>query len=162
MDFQNIKELIKIFDKSALSKLDIKEGEFKICLQKGINNPDSGFLQQNFVANQSSTPSLASVMQVANTEESSANKTSHLVCDINGCTVNAPMVGTFYSSPAPDAPPFIKEGDVVRKGQVICILEAMKIMNEVEAEFDCKIVKFLVEDGSPVEFDMPLFSVERI
>merc|ERR1711879_840680 len=79
-----------------------------------------------------------------------------------GDTINAPMVGTFYASPSPEAGPFIKEGDTVKKGQTLCILEAMKIMNEVEAEFDCKIVKILVEDAAPVEYDMPMFEVEKL
>ena len=74
----------------------------------------------------------------------------------------SPMVGTYYASPSPDSPVFVKEGDVVKKGQPLAILEAMKIMNELEAEFDCKILKILVEDGKPVEYDMPLFVVEKI
>ena len=72
------------------------------------------------------------------------------------------MVGTFYAAPSPDSPPFVKAGDTVRKGQTLCILEAMKIMNELEAEFDCKILEVLVEDGEPVEYDKPLFRVERL
>ena len=81
---------------------------------------------------------------------------------IAGDTIDSPMVGTYYSSPSPEAPAFIKVGDTVKKGQTLCILEAMKIMNEVEAEFDCKIVEILVKDGDPVEFDMPIFTVEKI
>ena len=72
------------------------------------------------------------------------------------------MVGTFYRAPSPDSPPFVKVGDTVRKGQTIGIIEAMKIFNEIEAEFDCKILEILVEDGQPVEYDMPLFLVERL
>jgi len=72
------------------------------------------------------------------------------------------MIGTFYASPSPEASNFVKVGDTVSKGQTLCILEAMKIMNEVEAEFDCKILKILVEDGNPVEYDMPLFVVEKL
>lgn len=72
------------------------------------------------------------------------------------------MVGTFYASPSPESPAFVKPGDTVKAGQTLCILEAMKIMNEVEAEFDCKIVEILVQDSNPVEYDMPLFVVEKI
>jgi acetyl-CoA carboxylase biotin carboxyl carrier protein len=72
------------------------------------------------------------------------------------------MVGTFYKSPSPDAAPFVKVGDVVKKGQTLCILEAMKIMNEIDAEFDCKIVNILVDDSSPVEYNMPIFEVEKV
>ena len=72
------------------------------------------------------------------------------------------MVGTFYAAPSPDSPDFVKVGDVVKKGQVLGILEAMKIMNELEADFDCKIVDILVTNGQAVEYDMPLFAVEKL
>ena len=72
------------------------------------------------------------------------------------------MVGTFYRAPSPDSPPFVKVGDRVSKGQTIGIIEAMKIFNEIDAEFDCKVLEILVEDGQPVEYDMPLFLVERL
>ena len=72
------------------------------------------------------------------------------------------MVGTYYASPSPDSPAFVKKGDTVKKGQVLAILEAMKIMNELEAEFDCKILDVIVSDGQAVEYDMPLFVVEKI
>jgi len=77
-------------------------------------------------------------------------------------TLNSPMVGTFYAAPAPNAPRFVNVGDKVSKGQTIAILEAMKIMNEWEAEFDCKILKVLVEDGQPVEYGTPIFEVEKL
>ena len=72
------------------------------------------------------------------------------------------MVGTYYASPSPESPSFVEVGSTVKKGQTLCILEAMKIMNEVEAEFDCKILEILVKDGSPVEYDMPIFVVEKL
>jgi acetyl-CoA carboxylase biotin carboxyl carrier protein len=80
----------------------------------------------------------------------------------SGETINSPMVGTYYSSPSPESPSFVEVGATIKKGQTLCILEAMKIMNEVEAEFDCKIVEILVKDGSPVEYDMPIFIVEKL
>jgi acetyl-CoA carboxylase biotin carboxyl carrier protein len=79
-----------------------------------------------------------------------------------GELITSPMVGTFYASPSPDSPPFVQPGDTVRKGQTLCILEAMKIMNELEAEYDCKILEVLVQDGEPVEYDKPLFRVEKL
>ena len=80
----------------------------------------------------------------------------------SGEVINSPMVGTYYSSPSPESPAFVEVGNTVKKGQTLCILEAMKIMNEVEAEFDCKILEILVKDGSPVEYDMPIFIVEKV
>jgi acetyl-CoA carboxylase biotin carboxyl carrier protein len=72
------------------------------------------------------------------------------------------MVGTFYQAPSPDSPPYVRAGDKVKKGDTLCIIEAMKIMNELEAEFDCEIIDILVEDGQPVEFDTPLFKVKKL
>ena len=72
------------------------------------------------------------------------------------------MVGTFYQAPSPDSPPYVKVGDKVKAGQTVCIVEAMKIMNEIQAEFDCEILEVLVEDGQAVEFDTPLFKVKRV
>ena len=80
----------------------------------------------------------------------------------SGDYIKSPMVGTFYMAPSPGAEPFLRKGDVIKKGQTLCILEAMKIMNEIESEFNCKIIDILVEDGQAIEYDMPLFLVEKI
>jgi acetyl-CoA carboxylase biotin carboxyl carrier protein len=86
----------------------------------------------------------------------SVESTAHLL------TVEAPMVGTFYRSPKPDAPPFVAEGDVVKEGQILCIVEAMKLMNEIESKVAGRIAKVMVENGQPVEFGQPLFLVEPL
>ncbi len=142
MDFKEIKELIRIFGKSDLNKLKVREGEFELAMQKGFK----GTLV-------TSTVPIAPIVVPASVISPAV---------VLGDTVNSPMVGTFYGSPSPESPAFVKEGDTVKKGQTLCILEAMKIMNEIEAEFDCKIIKILVEDGNPVEYDMPMFSVEKL
>jgi acetyl-CoA carboxylase biotin carboxyl carrier protein len=159
MDFKDIKELIRVFDKSELNKLRIKEGEFEISMQRGFEGGVTTVATSPMV--QSQAPIQTSVAQapVSSTTSVSEEKSSSSAI---GITINAPMVGTYYSSPSPDSPAFVGIGDVVRKGQTLCILEAMKIMNEVEAEFDCKIVEMLVQNGSPVEYDMPIFVVEKI
>ena len=136
MDFKEIRELIRVFDKSELNKLKVKEGEFEISMQRGF---ESGVTTVT-----TSAPVADTVVRAA------------------GETINSPMVGTYYSSPSPESPSFVKVGGTVKKGQTLCILEAMKIMNEVEAEFDCKIVEILVTDGNPVEYDMPIFVVEKL
>ncbi len=151
MDFKEIKELIRVFDKSALNKLKVKDGEFEISMQ-------TGFEGGTVVA--SSAPVAAPV--VAPVSAPIAVIASDAPAAISGDTIDSPMVGTYYASPSPESPNFVKAGDTVKKGQTLCILEAMKIMNEVEADFDCKIVKTLVEDGNPVEYDMPLFVVEKL
>jgi len=81
---------------------------------------------------------------------------------VSGDAILSPMVGTFYSSPSPESAPFVKVGDRVKKGQVVAILEAMKIMNELEAEFDCEILEVLKSDGQAVEYDMPLYAVKKL
>jgi len=153
MDFKEIKELIKIFDRSELNKLKVKEGEFEVALQKGFDGA-------SFVS--SASTSLSAPIEQATPELSTTPIIEPAVQTTLNDTIDAPMVGTFYAAPSPEAPPFVKEGDIIKKGQALCILEAMKIMNEVEAEFDCKIVKVLVEDGSPVEYDMPIFVIEKL
>ncbi len=153
MDFKEIKELIKVFDKSELNKLKVKDSQFEIALQKGFeNNVQVPVLQSKI---QSSV--IPNVIEAPLVEKVASSEK-----EILGKTIDSPMIGTFYASPSPEAPEFVKVGDKVKKGQTLCILEAMKIMNEVEAEFDCKIVDILVEDGKPVEYDMPLFVIETI
>lgn len=157
MDFKDIKELIRVFDKSELNKLRVKEAEFEISMQKGLENEVTTVTTTQAVA-PAATP--VAVAPLAQTAAPVANEEK--ATDIKGLTINAPMVGTYYSSPSPESPAFVGIGDTVRKGQTLCILEAMKIMNEVEAEFDCKIIDILVHNGDPVEYDMPIFVVEKI
>ncbi len=149
MDFKEIKELIKIFDKSGLSKFKLKKEDIEITLEKELAAAPS---QQPQVTQ--SAPQLTATVEEPAKELEAAKK--------KGEYITSPMVGTFYRAPSPDSPPFVKVGDVVSKGQTIGIIEAMKIFNEIEAEFDCKILEILVEDGQPVEYDMPLFLVERV
>ena len=153
MDFKDIKELIRVFDKSELNKLKVKEGEFEISMQRGFESGITTITTSAPVAQATyATPAVTSVPAIAET----------VIAPKLGDIINSPMVGTYYSSPSPESPSFVEVGATVKKGQTLCILEAMKIMNEVEAEFDCKILEILVKDGSPVEYDMPIFVVEKL
>ncbi|MDR1975905.1 MAG: acetyl-CoA carboxylase biotin carboxyl carrier protein [Campylobacteraceae bacterium] len=145
----NIKELIRIFDKSGMTKLKITEGDFCIDMRKESSS-------QPFSSEAPQAVSVVTTTAIQPKEETQESPKSTLP------TFKSPMVGTFYKAPSPGAEAFVKIGSVVRKGQPIAIVEAMKIMNEIDAEFDCRIVDILVEDGQPVEFDMPLFSVEKL
>ena len=149
MDLKEIKELIRVFDRSGLSKLKLKQDNFAIFLQKG-----SLAKIETTAAPTPSLPASQSINEPPKEEIEAAKK--------KGEYITSPMVGTFYRAPSPDSPPFVNVGDTVKKGQTIGIIEAMKIFNEIEAEFDCKILEILVEDGQPVEYDMPLFLVERL
>ena len=155
MDFKDIKELIRVFDKSELNKLKVKEGEFEISMQRGF---------EGVVTTVSAAPAVAAPVAAVSAPVATVNvaSTETVATAKSGDMINSPMVGTFYSSPSPESPAFVNVGDTVKKGQTLCILEAMKIMNEVEAEFDCKILEILVKDGSPVEYDMPIFVVEKL
>ncbi len=154
MDFKEIKELIRVFDKSELNKLKVKEGDFEISLGKGIEQTTQVVNSTPVQTPVASMPSVTAPVDTTCTVQNNEK-----ICSD---TVNSPMVGTFYTSPSPEAPEFVKVGDTVKKGQTLCILEAMKIMNEVEAECDCKILEILVKDASPVEYDMPLFVIEKL
>ncbi len=144
MNIEKIKALVEILEESSLSKLEIEEKDLKVKLEKFGGN-----------AVMSAPQSVATVPTQALTD------TNQTVPATEGEVITSPMVGTFYSSPSPDSPAFIKIGSPVAKGDKICILEAMKIFNEIEAEFDCTILEFLVEDGEVVEYDTPLFRVEK-
>jgi len=146
MDMKQIKSLMKDFDESTLSSLKINQEGFSIELEKAT-------IATAVAAPVAAAPAAAPVVAAAIAEVAE---------EVSGDKILSPMVGTYYASPSPDSPVFVKEGDVIKKGQPLAILEAMKIMNELEAEFDCKILKILVEDGKPVEYDMPLFLVEKI
>jgi len=152
MKLEEIKELIRVFGRSKLGKLKVKDGEFEIAMQR-----------EGSEVVVSSAPAVAAPAPVAATTapaEVAALESAEK--ELSGDIITSPMVGTFYASPSPDSPPFVTEGDTARKGQTLCILEAMKIMNEVEAEFDCKILEVLVQDGQPIEYDTPLFRVEKL
>jgi acetyl-CoA carboxylase biotin carboxyl carrier protein len=148
MDMKQIKALLQEFDTSSLSKLKITQDAFSIELEKNIGAV--------------AAPMMAAPVAVAAAPVAQAVSAESAAPVHTGDMIVSPMVGTFYSSPSPDSAPFVKVGDRIKKGQVIGILEAMKIMNELEAEFDCKIVSILVSDSQAVEYDMPLFAVEKL
>ena len=149
MTNREIKDLMRFFDGSDITKVKIKNGEFSIELQKGF---EGGTV----------VAAAAPVAQVAVAPVTQEVASSEVTAEVSGDSIKSPMVGTFYAAPAPGAEPFVKVGTVVKKGQTVAIIEAMKIMNEIEAEYDCRIVEILPSDGQPVEFDMPLFVVEKV
>jgi acetyl-CoA carboxylase biotin carboxyl carrier protein len=149
MTFDEVKELIAVFGESALSSIKIENENFKIKLDKNIG-----------VSVPAPAATIPAAVQVPSIDLPTENTTASAPVSMQ--TINSPMVGTFYSSPSPDSSAYVKVGDNVKKGQTLAIIEAMKIMNEIEAEFDCKIVEILVEDGQAVEYDSPLFGIERI
>jgi len=151
MELKQIKELIKILDASKVNTLKLKNGDFSIHLSKNTNQAKS-IVQQAIT--ETIPSSTISQNEQKTIEPSVSTNSDH--------TINSPMVGTFYSAMSPKSPPLVKVGDTLSKGDKIGIIEAMKIMNEIEADFDCKILEILAKNEQPVEFDMPLFRVEKI
>ncbi|MDL0089403.1 acetyl-CoA carboxylase biotin carboxyl carrier protein [Campylobacter gastrosuis] len=151
MKKEDIKQLIELFETKDINRIRIKEGDFELELEKYADCCDVPAPTPAPVATPAPAPQAINV-QVVNEKPATTAKN----------TLNSPMVGTFYSAPSPGAASFVKVGQKVRKGEVIGIIEAMKIMNDIEAEFDCQISEILVADGQPVEFGMALFAVEKI
>ncbi|MDO7852396.1 acetyl-CoA carboxylase biotin carboxyl carrier protein [Hymenobacter convexus] len=159
MKAKELQELLDFIAKSGLNKVNIETEEFKISVQRDPNTK-TVYSAAAPAAAAPATPApvaaapapaaAAAPAPVAATEASSA---SHKA-------LKAPMIGTFYRSSGPDAPAFVQVGDMVEKGQVICIIEAMKLFNEIEAEESGRVVKALVDNATPVEYDQPLFLIE--
>lgn len=161
MDFKEIQELVKMFSKSGIGELKIEQENFSIKLKS-----NESFTQVVTGGVMSSVPLAAPVMSapqvspapaVQGSEEKAAPAAKSSGAEK---VIKAPMIGTFYRSAGPDKEPFVKVGDRVEVGQVICIIEAMKLFNEIESEVAGVITKVLINDASPVEYDQPLFSVE--
>ncbi|MBN2010198.1 acetyl-CoA carboxylase biotin carboxyl carrier protein [candidate division KSB1 bacterium] len=158
MNPKEIQKLIELVEKSSVNELEVNRWGRKVIIRKQSGNHAMVSIpnEQVFYASNPAAPvqpAAAPAPQPAAPAPTPAK--DYLV------EVRSPMVGTLYRAPAPDAAPYVKEGDKVNKGQVLCIIEAMKLMNEIEAEFPFKIVEILVENGQPVEYDQPLFKVEK-
>jgi acetyl-CoA carboxylase biotin carboxyl carrier protein len=158
MDFKQIQELVKMINKSNISELSIEQDKFKITIKQKDNE-----VQQVITvpATMAPAPVVAAVAPAAApaTAAPAAAPAAPAKAD-NLVTIKSPMIGTFYRSAGPDKAAFVNVGDEVNSGKVVCIIEAMKLFNEIESEVSGKIVKVLVDDASPVEYDQPLFLVE--
>lgn len=163
MDFKQIQELIKVINKSNIGEISIEEKDFKITIRQKEDAapmfvvPSSTPSFQNY--QQLPAPVSGSLQLPVTGQPTIAPAADNKPAD-NLITVKSPMIGTFYRSSTPDKPAFVSVGDEVTVGKTVCIIEAMKLFNEIESEVSGKIVKVLVDDASPVEFDQPLFLVD--
>lgn len=160
MDFKQIQELIKMINKSNIGELTVEQKDFRITIKQKEEN-----ITQVVAAPAAATTLVAAAPAVAATPQTqtapAAEKTKPAEAPAaNLITIKSPMIGTFYRRSSPDKPAFVEAGDEITPGKVVCIIEAMKLFNEIEAEVKGKVVKVLVEDASPVEYDQPLFLVE--
>lgn len=157
MNLKEIQQLIDIINKSDLDEATIEEGDFKITLKRSSSQSPQAVAPVSLPAFQPATvePAAPALDNVPATETSKAGPDSDGLIEIR-----SPIVGTFYRSPAPDADPFVNVNDRIDKGNVLCIVEAMKLMNEIEAEVSGTIVEILIENGQPIEYDQVLFLVK--
>lgn len=163
MDIKQIQDLIKLVSKTNIGELSIEEKDFKISIKKHEGDQQSVYTAPPVAQIIPQIPVVTTAVPPAPASPSASpeeNKVAQTPKKDNLIAIKSPMVGTFYRQAGPDKPIFASVGDVIEKGQVVCIIEAMKLFNEIESEISGKIVQVLVEDASPVEYDQPLFLVE--
>jgi acetyl-CoA carboxylase biotin carboxyl carrier protein len=164
MDFKQIQELIKLINKSNIGEVSIEEKGFKLT----IRQKEEAAVQHVFASAPQAAPAYPSQIPLSSSAAAPAaqapaadkGKSATEVATDNLITIKSPMIGTFYRSSSPGKPAFIEIGDEIAPGKVVCIIEAMKLFNEIESEVKGRIVKVLADDASPVEYDQPLFLVD--
>jgi len=154
MNLEEIKDLIKLVSKSGIGKIEIENEGFKIAIENGAS-----FSEQPVYV-QAAPATIAPVAQAAAAPVAAPVATSESTDEARYITVKSPMIGTFYRTPGPDKDDFVSVGSVIQPGDKLCIIEAMKTFNEIESEVSGKIVKVLVDNASPVDYDQPLFLVD--
>lgn len=164
MDKKDIFDLIDKFDESGISEIRYKTEQESITLKKG-SEPQvihSNPVYQPVPGAMGSLPQHHDAQSFPSVNTDAREQKSNDAGTDGAETITAPIVGTFYRSPAPDSPPFVDEGSTAKAGSTICIIEAMKVLNELEADYDMEIVKILVENGQMIEYGTPLFEVKRV
>tara|TARA_B100001059_G_C17833481_1_gene586327 strand:+ start:3637 stop:4077 length:441 start_codon:yes stop_codon:yes gene_type:complete len=146
MDIRKIKTLIEMLEESNLNEIEVSQGEESVRLSK--SSSENNLLKDSQVSVNQATSMNTSNLEIKDSQE------------LKGNLVTSPIVGTFYRKPSPDKEPFVKVGDIVNKGDVLCIIEAMKMMNEIKSDFDGRISSIEVEDGQPVEFGQTIIVIE--
>ncbi len=164
MDLKEIQNLIKFVAKSGASEVKLEMDDIKITIKTGLEESKEATLVHqipvsgsNVITHQPQNmiqPAPALAVDSSGEEKSVTDERSKYI------TIKSPIIGTFYRKPSPDKPTFIEVGDTIKEGDILCIIEAMKLFNEIESEVSGKIIKVLVDDSSPVEFDQPLFLVD--
>jgi acetyl-CoA carboxylase biotin carboxyl carrier protein len=155
MEIKNLRALVKMITETDITEFEMENAEEKILIKRG---PDKEYVQFAApVASAAPAPVAALAPPVA-----ASAAAEPAVVDDKYETINSPIVGSFYRKPSPEADSFADVGAIVEAGQTVCLVEAMKLFNEIEAEFKCKIVEILKDDAAPVEFGEPLFKVERL
>jgi acetyl-CoA carboxylase biotin carboxyl carrier protein len=155
MDIRKVKKLIELLEESGVAEIEIKEGEESVRISRHGSAPMTTYVSAPPAAAPAAAPAAPAAPVAAATPSPAAEAAPR-----PDTTINAPMVGTYYASPAPGAKAFVEIGTEVKIGQTLCIIEAMKMMNQIESDKSGKVVSVLVKNGDPVEFGQPLFVVE--
>ncbi len=167
-DVRRVRRLVQLMDEHELSEIDLRDGDLRIRIRRGGETPTvtavpaspaPGYAQP-YPAAPAPAPAPAAESKAASQTSSGEEKSAPEAEDENLALIRSPLVGTFYAAPDPDSPPYVKVGDSVGPDTIVCIVEAMKVFNEIPAEISGKIVAVLVENGEPVEFGQPLFKVD--
>ncbi|MBW4649122.1 MAG: acetyl-CoA carboxylase biotin carboxyl carrier protein [Kastovskya adunca ATA6-11-RM4] len=165
LDFNQLRELLAAIAQTDIAELTLKSADFELTVRKGVlpSPPSSTPVSAgNAAAEITATPSSVAAIPAVGSlipEPAVRGTSTSPPVDSKWEEVKSPMVGTFYRSPAPDEPPFVEVGDRIRNGQTVCIIEAMKLMNEIEAEISGQVMEVLVENGEPVEYGQPLLRI---
>lgn len=161
MDIKEIQSLIKFVAKSGASEVKLETDDIKITIRTGAlgGGSETTYVQQMPMA-QAPIAQMVAASQTMDTGSASTDASDNDAEDDKYITIKSPIIGTFYRKPSPDKPFFVEVGSDINKGDVLCVIEAMKLFNDIESEVSGKIVKILVDDSSPVEFDQPLFLVD--
>jgi acetyl-CoA carboxylase biotin carboxyl carrier protein len=154
MNIKDIQQLIKFVAKSGVSEVKIESKDLKIAIKTGSGDKPIVYSDPQTIIPLTNPPVNQEINSESPTIKDNDSQDSNLI------TIKSPIIGTFYRKPSPDKANFIENGDSILEGDVLCVIEAMKLFNEIESEYSGKIVKILVEDASPVEFDQPLFLVD--
>jgi acetyl-CoA carboxylase biotin carboxyl carrier protein len=156
MNIKEIQDLIKFVAKAGVSEVEIEQKDFKIVIKTDDKSPRN---EQQYIV-QASAPVIAAPQAVAEVASAPVQQVSNSAENTNYITIKSPMIGTFYRSAGPDKDAFVSVGDSISQGDTVCIIEAMKLFNEIESEFTGRVVKVLVDDASPVEYDQPLLLID--
>jgi acetyl-CoA carboxylase biotin carboxyl carrier protein len=160
MNLAQIQDLIKFVSKSGVSEVEIEQKDFKITIKTASSKKEVQVITQAAPAPVAAPVPAVVPAPVAAPAPAAAAPAPAPAAESNYITIKAPMIGTFYRASGPDKPVFVNVGDEIKAGKTICIIEAMKLFNEIESEVSGKIVKVLVDDAKPVEYDQPLFLVD--
>lgn len=160
MDIKEIQSLIKFVAKSGASEVKLEMEDVKITIKTGASKTETTIVQANPMAAMPQMQAQAPVAPAPAEAPAASTPAASQEDDSKYVTIKSPIIGTFYRKPSPDKPSFVEVGASINSGDTVCVIEAMKLFNEIESEVSGKIVKVLVDDASPVEFDQPLFLVD--